>query len=694
MRADTVAAVVNPTSEPARITPVDSSKDAEPGDFVQVATGENHWCGLRGDGKAICRGPNDQGQLNVLEGARFRQLSLGWGFSCGLQTDGQISCWGRNNHQQASPPDGRFTSIDAGWDHACALSGPTATCWGRNADDRATPPAGVAFTAIGAGAEHSCGLTSVGDLICWGKNDNGRADSREGPFRALAVGIAHTCVLHSDGKALCQGDNAVGQSKPPATAFVRISAGSDHTCGTLATGHVECWGGKAPETANARIGPPGRFRSVSGGWTKTCAITRDSRIACWSLDQPQPLPSPFASLYLEQASHRFPNDVIPTEVLPWPNGGLAVAYKTGTIEVITPDGSRTQILNMSDIVISENQEQGLLSVAVDPRYPASKYIYIYYTMRDGQLHKEHFARLSRLPIIDGIPARNRELAILDVTRDKEDTGAIPKVNHYGGAIRFGSDGMLYLGIGDASCFECPQSLESLHGKIIRINVREASVHVPYTIPEDNPIRDSPEARPEIWSYGLRNPWRMSFDTHNEELWVGDVGQITQEEVSIATPGANLGWPILEGFDCLTVSPSLNETYGSMDLKPCNEGEAFKAQFTEPVFSYERSPEPTNDPQDFKCSIVGGIVYRGSSIPRLQGTYIFADYCSGQVWALNGTAESGWRAIEIVNLDTLITSLAPDADGELLIVSTRGLYRLLAVEVSFAPGVTHVPTFKV
>ena len=145
---------------------------------------------------------------------------------------------------------------------------------------------------------------------------------------------------------------------------------------------------------------------------------------------------------------------------------------------------------------------------------------------------------------DGRAVRDEELIILDILRPQPS-------NRFSlwWSDRFGSDGMLYLGIGDGHCFECPQSLDSLHGKIIRIDVRGASAEQPYRIPEDSPLLESPDARPEIWAYGLRNPWRMAFDPQTDTLWVGDVGQNTEEEVTIATAGANLGWPIFEGNTC-------------------------------------------------------------------------------------------------------------------------------------------------
>ncbi len=649
-----------------------AANTAVPG-FIQVAAGENHTCALRGTGQVECWGDNDHGQLDAPEDVRFQHITSGWRFSCGIQTDGTLNCWGRNNHQQADPPDGTFQSLDAGWDHACALSGTTATCWGRNANERATPPSGVEFTAIGAGAEHSCGLSSSGSLVCWGKNDDGRSDSRDGPFRALAVGIAHTCALGSDGTALCQGQNSAGQSSPPGTSFDQISAGSNHTCGSLSNGYVECWGGTDEAAQLILFGPPGRLQSISSGWLSSCATNHHGQVACWPAVFRHPRQSPYDGLLLADVSlgHSFSE---PTEVFPWPYGGVAVADRTGTLALLTPKLSVVPLFDLTDVVNSVHEERGLISAAIDPQFGEFNYIYLYFTLTDPGNDDIAFGRLSRFPIADGHLIREQELVILDVSREAERAAV-----HYGGAVRFGSDGMLYLGTGDASCFECPQRLDSLHGKILRIDVRGATVGRPYKIPDDNPMLETPEARPEVWALGLRNPWRMAFDPHDDRLWVGDVGHSSYEEVSIVRAGTNLGWPITEGLHCFKPDAGAVEIYDISTSMPCEGTE----DFTEPITSYEHAG---------KCAIVGGIVYRGTAIPWLYGTYLFGDFCSGQIWALDGDAETGWGMIEIADLDKPLSSFGTDANGEVLVLTFGGpVLRLIEIESEYAPAVTHVPT---
>ena len=636
--------------------------------FIQVATGENHTCALRSDGTVECWGSNDQGQQDVPEGLRFRQIDSGWRLTCGVTTEHRLACWGRNNHQQANPPDGQFSEVSVGWDHACAIGPSGANCWGRSVNERTAIPPGWSFSEIGAGAEHSCGLNSARDLLCWGKNDNGRANSHKGPFHSLAVGVSHTCALQRDGTAFCQGNGESDRLHQPTTAFAEISAGLNRTCGTLLTGHVECWDIQPIDSSQAgSFGPPGVYTAVSLGWNLACGISDANHLACWSSERDL-RPEPFSRLLIAETSPRIELSQ-PVELLPWPSGGLAVADKAGTITLLLSQSDPQLILNLTDVIDSDSLENGMLSAAIDPSFSTHPFLYVYFTPRFDNESNKTIARLSRFPIIYGLPVRERELIILDIERDTKSK------LHWGGAIRFGPDGMLFLGIGDGGCFECPQSLNILLGKIIRIDVRGATAERPYRSPDDNPMLGIRGARPEIWAYGLRNPWRMSFDPQDGKLWVGDVGEKSEEEVSIATPGSNLGWPVFEGTMCFTdgIHAQADERTAAVD--PCSDKSSIKM----PVVSYRR---------DDDCAVIGGIVYQGKAIPWLTGVYLFGDFCSGRLWALDGEAESGWRMVEIADLDRLLSSFGTDDDGDLFLLAFRGpLLRLVDAGEGYAPTVT-------
>ncbi|MDE2903368.1 MAG: PQQ-dependent sugar dehydrogenase [Chloroflexota bacterium] len=501
--------------------------------------------------------------------------------------------------------------------------------------------------AIGAGAEHSCGLTIAGALQCWGKNDNGRADTLPGPFQELAVGTAHTCVLRSDGTALCQGENAQGQSDTPATPFSAISAGDDHTCGTRADGTVECWGA-ASQISNVRLtAPEGTFASVRAGYRQTCALTSEGAAACWQhpfLTDPVP---PYDNLNLEDA---VPGYVLhqPIEALPWPGGGLLIADLVGVIAIYNDGSEPRPLLDISDKISTMGSEKGLLGVALDPDFATNPYLYVYYTARSEREGVKPGARLSRFPVVGGRAVRDEELVVI------ENPGLYDF--HQGGSPRFGSDGLLYLGIGDGTCAECARFPDTLLGKIIRIDVRDPSEGQPYRVPKDNPLLDDPDARPEIWALGLRNPWRMAFDSQTNELWVADVGAGYEEEVSIVTKGAHMGWPLYEGFLCRRGSPS-----------DCDE----VAATTPPIAAYNHS---------HGCAVIGGVVYRGAAIPHLDGAYLFGDLCSGRIWALVGDGSDNRVVVEIANVDGLVVSFGVDEDGEVLVLGFGGqVLRLVEAE---------------
>ena len=334
----------------------------------------------------------------------------------------------------------------------------------------------------------------------------------------------------------------------------------------------------------------------------------------------------------------------PVEIGAYPVGpagsgqGLFVAEQAGRILVLDPDReAAVELLDISEQVSRVGNEEGLLSVALGPRFGDNGHLWVYYSLRGVP----RMTRLSRFTVdladpLDVEPGS--ELVILEVEQ--------PYSNHNGGAIRFGPDGMLYLGYGDGGSGGDPrghgQNLATLLGSIIRIDVREASPAAPYAVPADNPFVGVAGARPEIWAYGLRNPWRMDFDPETGALWAADVGQQEVEEIDLIERGGNYGWNILEGTRCFEPSSGCDPTGTVL-----------------PVAEYGHN---------LGCSVTGGVVYRGEAIPALAGHYLFADYCSGRLWAM---PVDGGAILELDRLPGEVASFGADADGEVYVLTFGG-----------------------
>lgn len=313
-------------------------------------------------------------------------------------------------------------------------------------------------------------------------------------------------------------------------------------------------------------------------------------------------------------------------------GRLFIIEKYGAIRIFK-DGllSSQPFLNIDDRVNDNSNEMGLLGLAFHPNFEQNGYFYLNYTGEGGH------TRISRFTASGDVADPNSEQVLMVIDQ--------PFPNHNGGAVAFGSDGYLYLGLGDGGAagdpFKNGQNTDSLLGKILRIDVDNGD---PYSIPTDNPFGN------EVWAYGLRNPWRMSFDRVMGDLWIGDVGQNQYEEIDYlpagSPGGANFGWSIMEasyGYDGVA-QPGL--------LLPAAE------------YSH-----------DFGCSVTGGYVYRGS-MPEWNGIYLYGDYCSGTVWGLipiNGQ----WQSQVLFEPDLRITSFGEDEAGELYLVSDTGSIYILA-----------------
>jgi glucose/arabinose dehydrogenase len=284
---------------------------------------------------------------------------------------------------------------------------------------------------------------------------------------------------------------------------------------------------------------------------------------------------------------------------------LFVVNRTGTIKVITDSMQvlPTPFLDISTEVTTTYNEQGLLGLAFDPAYANNGFFYVYYIHGSGA----GMSRISRFHVSGdpNVADPASEVVLYTVTQ--------PFWNHNGGCLQFGQDGYLYCGFGDGGSGNDPngngQNMNVPLAKMIRIDV---SAHdSTYAIPSDNPFIGAQDTLPEIWANGLRNPWRYSFDRLNGDLWIGDVGQNTWEEVDHWPAGngggANFGWRCREGF---VATPGVSQA-----------GCSTSGPFVDPVAAFNHGSQGW-------CSVIGGYVYRGSSFPHLYGKYIFTDYCSG------------------------------------------------------------------
>jgi glucose/arabinose dehydrogenase len=259
----------------------------------------------------------------------------------------------------------------------------------------------------------------------------------------------------------------------------------------------------------------------------------------------------------------------------------------------------------------------------------------------------------------------------------------PFANHNGGAVRFGPDGYLYIATGDGGSGNDPrnnaQNLTSLLGKILRIDVNAATGGLPYAIPPDNPFVGSSQSgvRTEIWAYGLRNPWRISFDRVTGDLFIGDVGQSAREEIDFVRAGTaggmNFGWRVMEGTRCTNLAGD----------PPCNP-----ASFTPPLIDYDH---------DQGCSVTGGFLYRGRDVPELQatgplapgqlfnGVYLYGDFCSGTIWRISATAGGGVANSVLLASGLLITTFGEDENGEIYVADATTGKIFKFVSTGIAPG---------
>lgn len=337
-------------------------------------------------------------------------------------------------------------------------------------------------------------------------------------------------------------------------------------------------------------------------------------------------------------------------------GRLFIVQRGGAIRIYDGGLIATPFIDLKDTVLN-NGEQGLLSMAFHPDYETNGYFFVYYTDKEGDVTLARYQRSSNPLIADP----NSEVILLELPKP----GNPYFSNHNGGKIAFGTDGYLYVSIGDGGNggdpFNNAQNGNSLFGKMLRLNVNNFATPPYYSIPPGNPYSSDPNVRDEIWALGLRNPWRWSFDRLTGDMWIADVGQGAWEEINYravgTTGGINYGWRCYEGTNPYNTS-----------------GCAGASSYISPIFQYPHNSATGG------FSVTGGNVYRGPGFPFLNGWYIVADYISGNVWKIYPDGSGGWNVFQQSGLPGNIAGFGEAEDGTLYAVSLGGgnVYRVESI----------------
>ena len=396
------------------------------------------------------------------------------------------------------------------------------------------------------------------------------------------------------------------------------SGGSGGSAGSGGSGGTICPGDEAE-------GTPAEFGLAERPANRTC------------LAPPRP-PAASASIALERAfpalSFSRPVDLLqpPGDAARW-----YVVEQAGRVRRFTADATEASlVVDLADRIDDSGMETGLLGMAFHPRFAENGQVFLSFTDRDEQNRLRSV--IARYRSTDGGATidRTSEEIVLTVQQ--------PFSNHNGGHIAFGPDGLLYIGFGDGGSGGDPQrngqNLNTRLGKILRIDVDGAA---PFAVPADNPFAQG-GGEPTIWAYGLRNPWRFSFDRTTGDLWAGDVGQNAWEEVDRIVRGGNYGWNVREGLHCYQPTN-------------CPSGE-----FIDPVAEYGH---------DQGQSITGGFVYRGAAMPLLEGVYLYGDFGSGRIWGLFPDDAGGFAPRELMDTSLSLSSFAEGNDGELYALDWAG-----------------------
>jgi glucose/arabinose dehydrogenase len=388
--------------------------------------------------------------------------------------------------------------------------------------------------------------------------------------------------------------------------------------------------------------------SGGAGTAADAATTANTKVAAVAVDPstaPAVVPATYSvghlAISLSRRPGTFSSPILVTNAGDGSNR-LFVVEQGGRIKII--DGSTAIATPFLDIHtrVSCCGERGLLGLAFDPAFETNRRFFVDYTDKNGDTIIASY----RASTTDPNRASTTQTLVLKIDQ--------PYANHNGGMLAFGKDGYLYIGMGDGGSSGDPgnraQNKNSLLGKILRIDINHVTSTRKYSNPPTNPFVGK-AGSDRVWAYGFRNPWRFSFDRTTGDLWVGDVGQDRYEEVDRSTKaggagkGRNYGWRQLEGNVCYKPSSGCSKTGKS-----------------HPIATYSHSKG---------CAVVGGYVYRGSAYPAMAGAYLFGDYCSGRIWALQANGASSQTAVQLLSSGMMISSFGEGESGTLYLTDLAG-----------------------
>tara|TARA_R110002096_G_scaffold4501_32_gene21273 strand:- start:4825 stop:6018 length:1194 start_codon:yes stop_codon:yes gene_type:complete len=335
--------------------------------------------------------------------------------------------------------------------------------------------------------------------------------------------------------------------------------------------------------------------------------------------------------------------------------------QTGKIKILGENGESRVFLDFSDRAMAERDfEEGLLGLAFHPNYAENRKFYVYYSQQGPK--RSVISEIQASKDDPGLADLSTERILLEIQQ--------PEWNHNSGNLFFGpNDGLLYICVGDGGMkngvFMLAQKLTRWNGKVLRIDVDGSSGHRPYGIPADNPFIDTPNACPEIYAYGFRNPWGASIDPETGLFWLADVGQNLWEEVNLVEKGGNYGWEYREGLHQFYERDKMMDALG---IGAKQRAPKAGTTFVDPIWEYDRTQG---------LSITGGFVYRGEKIPALKGCFIVGDWKLGNTWALKYDQAAG-KVAEAIELYRPTqedkfqpTAFCPDLDGEIIVLNWDG-----------------------